>query len=681
MAKEKSNLIKLTSNLTSFDYSDVGDYNKNGTPHPIADVEAQYDKLDVDEGQLIKRDIGERYTFSPGDNVSIDGGFVRGGAATKVQRQLEDQKRIGKFLTTPKGVLFTIKQEILQNQNADRETNIYNPLSLNKSLIDTLSTRPQRHINEAKIKDAFSSLGGFFNFLVGNNTLEQGRKNGNSISNNRDVQNLKPDVDKFGGKVTIDDSNKADINTENRINISGPNERRRTRKYIPFGDTNDKIRKQDDDSVGTLFSHQAGADTVSTLKIPSRNSVVKELSFLSKKDGRKEEARDYKTNKVNPSGDLLKLPRYETPDKEDLITNVGTDVMPSGRNVKPFVSDGFRGGGIKNIEKQIKANQFFNVKSKGTRKLQVKYGGELTLTNKLDKTTDLPDDFIKFRIRDVVNGRWIIFPAIFTSGITDNSQASYNSINYIGRPDAVHIYQNRTRSVSFGFRVVALNESDIPIIWEKMNYLKGLTLPQYKSFFSEESRVNNTRPVAPIINLTIGDMFVNTPGYFTSVSVNIANSTTWETKDGRQFPHVCDVSVEFTHIGKEIPTMLGKHYDGAERVETIQQQRNERDKFLTDIRKKLSDTTRAFEESIENLKPKTAEEEKRVEISNNLTNRLFGETQSISDFTVKVNPKLTGNTRSSNDFNPVTSTLSDTFKLNPQSSPLVETFTIPAKEG
>ena len=120
MDREKSNLIKLTSNLTSFDYSEVGDYDKNGTPHPIDDVEAQYDKLDVDEGQLIKRDIGERYTFSQGDNVSIDGGFVRGGAATKVQRQLEDQKRIAKFLTTPKGALFVLKQGILQNQNADR---------------------------------------------------------------------------------------------------------------------------------------------------------------------------------------------------------------------------------------------------------------------------------------------------------------------------------------------------------------------------------------------------------------------------------------------------------------------------------------------------------------------------------------------------------------------------------
>ena len=707
MDREKSNLIKLTSNLTSFDYSEVGDYDKNGTPHPIDDVEAQYDKLDVDEGQLIKRDIGERYTFSQGDNVSIDGGFVRGGAATKVQRQLEDQKRIAKFLTTPKGALFVLKQGILQNQNADRETNIYNPLSLNKSLIDTLSTRPQRHINEAKIGNAFSSLGSFFSFLLGNNNLEQGRKNGNSISNNRDVQNLKPDVEEFGGKVGIDyTSNKADINTNNEIDVSGPNERRRTRKYIPFGDTNDKIRKQDDDSVGTLFSHRAGAETVSTLEIPSRNSAVKELSFLSRKDGSKEKARDYKTNKVNPSGDLLKLPRYDTTDKEDLVTNFGTDVMPSGKNVKPFVSDGFGGGGIKGIGKQIKANQFFNVKSKGTRKLQVKYGGEPGETLRIDKDTPLPDDFIKFRIRDVVNGRWIIFPAIFTAGITDNSQATYNPVNYIGRPDAVHIYQNRTRSVSFGFKVVALNEEDIPIIWEKMNYLKGLTLPQYKRFFSDQTRIDNTRPVAPIINLTIGDMFVNTPGYFTSVSVTVGNSATWETKEGRQFPHVCDVSVEFTYIGQQIPEMLGQHYDGAERVQSVQARRAEEvneilrtQDFVSKIKKNSEAQNESFNKAIDDA---------RLNIQNSSFNTPYGlspgnrgpfdnvsnvtlpnsltettQTQNISDFTAKIRPKFTGNRRSNStqDFNPGTSTLSDRFKLNPSEPIETPTFTIPARKG
>ena len=535
--KGKSQLIKLRANLRSFDYSEVGDYDKKGTPHPIADVEAQYDKLDVDEGQLIKRDIGERYTFSQGDNVSIDGGFVRGGAAVKVQRQLEDQKRIAKFLTTPKGALFTIKQAVLQNQNADRETNIYNPLSLNKSLIDTLSTRPQRHINEAKIKDAFSSLGGFFNFLVGNNTLEQGRKNGNSISNNRNVENLKPDVDTFGGKVDINSNDKANITNDNDL--------------VPFSDFSNKP---------TLFQRH----TNHLFKVRDQNADLTDPKTIHATVLEKFRFEDSEIKiKENVMGTRNELQQRNA---EFEIFGSGRELIGNATTMKDdsVMNNDYLG----EVEREYKANEFFNIKSKGTRKLQVKYGGELTLTNKLDKTTDLPKDFIKFRIRDVVNGRWIIFPAIFTAGITDNSAASYNPINYIGRADAVHIYQNRTRSISFGFRVVALNEEDIPVIWEKMNYLKGLTLPQYKSFFSDTNTSNNTRPVAPIINLTIGDMFVNTPGYFTSVSVNVANSSTWETKDGRQFPHVCDVSVEFTHIGKEVPSMLGKHYDGAERVPT-----------------------------------------------------------------------------------------------------------------
>ncbi len=613
--KGKSQLIKLRANLRSFDYSEVGDYDKKGTPHPIADVEAQYDKLDVDEGQLIKRDIGERYTFSQGDNVSIDGGFVRGGAAVKVQRQLEDQKRIAKFLTTPKGALFTIKQAVLQNQNADRETNIYNPLSLNKSLIDTLSTRPQRHINEAKIKDAFSSLGGFFNFLVGNNTLEQGRKNGNSISNNRNVENLKPDVDTFGGKVDINSNDKANITNDNDL--------------VPFSDFSNKP---------TLFQRH----TNHLFKVRDQNADLTDPKTIHATVLEKFRFEDSEIKiKENVMGTRNELQQRNA---EFEIFGSGRELIGNATTMKDdsVMNNDYLG----EVEREYKANEFFNIKSKGTRKLQVKYGGELTLTNKLDKTTDLPKDFIKFRIRDVVNGRWIIFPAIFTAGITDNSAASYNPINYIGRADAVHIYQNRTRSISFGFRVVALNEEEIPIIWEKMNYLKGLTLPQYKSFFSDESRANNTRPVAPIINLTIGDMFVNTPGYFTSVSVNVANSATWETKDGRQFPHVCDVSVEFTHIGKEVPTMLGKHYDGVERVETLQQQRNKRDKFIADIRKTQSDGTRAFEQFAKNLKPKTAEEKRRAEISKNLTNRLSGGTQNSTDhklnFDTSFSSKLTG---------------------------------------
>mgnify|MGYP000073576965 FL=1 len=675
MANKKSNLVNLLSNLSGFDYSKVGqgvdnidnvnqtgftpnrktkdpteykdhtsrlgtgenvNYNKNINPHPIADVEAQYDKLDVDDGQLIKRDIGERYTFSQGDNVSIDGGFLRGGAATKVQRQIEDQKRIGKFLTTPKGALFTIKQAILQNQNADRETNIYNPLSLNKSLIDTLSTRPQRHINEAKIKNAFNSVGDFFNFLVGNNSVEQGRKNGNSVSNNRNVNNLKPDVDTFGGKVKrpriIPKENFGiNIKTDTKIDISSPGESRKVKSYIPFTKSNDSfsgLPRKDKETDGTLFVHEFS-------KQKSYKSAYKEnfKSDLRRQDDIKEEkARDYKSNKEKPSGDLLNLPHYSSTNNDDL---------PTGTNVLPL-----------NITRnsELAASEFFNITSRGSRKLQVKYGGELGNTTRIDNEVPLPDDFIKFRIRDVVNGRWIIFPAIFTSGISDSSTATYNSINYIGRPDAVHIYQNRTRSVSFGFRVVALNETDIPIIWEKMNALKGLTSPQFKRFLSDTTITNNTRPVAPIINLTIGDMFVDTPGYFTSINVTVANSATWETKDGKQFPHVCDVSCDFTYIGKQTPTMLGKHYEDESSVAQAKSKefaRQQRDK-LAKTTKKLNESGQSIVDSREDFNFTGLSEGtllQRMERNRlNSQKEIFGTTpkQNLSDYTVKFNPKLTG---------------------------------------
>ena len=57
--------------------------------------------------------------------------------------------------------------------------------------------------------------------------------------------------------------------------------------------------------------------------------------------------------------------------------------------------------------------------------LQVRYGGEkgdLSIFPDRDNAEGIntPTDFIKFRIRDIVNGKYIIFPALL-SNITDNS--------------------------------------------------------------------------------------------------------------------------------------------------------------------------------------------------------------------------------------------------------------------
>jgi len=343
----------------------------------ISSAESNYDKFKPDNGQFIQKDIGERYR-----NTNADGGLFRGGIALQAERTLEDAKRVGKFLGTSKGKIFTLKQFYLQSQNASKNTRIYNPLSLLVSLPNNISQ--QRHVNTGD-----GSLGGFLGGLIGF-----------------------PSKGKSG------------------------------------------------EGAVTLFS----------------------------KDRKK--------------------------------------------------------------------------------KLQVSYGGKRSQLLKFDDDNELPEDFIKFRIRDAVNGKWIIFPAL-VSGITDNSSQSPTAINYIGRPDSVYVYGTMDRTIGFNLKVVALNKGDIETIWEKVNYLKGLVQPQFKQFFTDNEDTKllnpndiNTRPVAPIVYLTIGDMFVNTPGFFKSINITVPDNTNWETKDGLQFPHVCDVSLDFQYIGKETPTMLGKNYEG-----------------------------------------------------------------------------------------------------------------------
>ena len=171
----------------------------------------------------------------------------------------------------------------------------------------------------------------------------------------------------------------------------------------------------------------------------------------------------------------------------------------------------------------------------------------------IDIQEKLPEDFIKFRIKDVNTGRIIQFPA-YLDDITDNSSAEYTPTRYIGRADQTYVYSGYTRSISFGFKVAALSERDLPVMWNKIDYLKQLTLPLYdRGLLGRED--NEPRPKAPFVELTIGDLYVDQPGYFSSINLTIPQSSNWETKEGHQLTHICNVSVDFTYIGKKLPKL------------------------------------------------------------------------------------------------------------------------------
>ena len=106
-------------------------------------VREQYKKLKPDDDQLITHDIGDGYR-----GTKRDGGFVRGGFILNTDRQVEDTKRLTKFLSTPKGFLFKEKQTILQKKNKRPETRQYDRLSVIRN-VDSTTAILNGNVSEA----------------------------------------------------------------------------------------------------------------------------------------------------------------------------------------------------------------------------------------------------------------------------------------------------------------------------------------------------------------------------------------------------------------------------------------------------------------------------------------------------------------------------------------------------
>jgi hypothetical protein len=56
-------------------------------------------------------------------------------------------------------------------------------------------------------------------------------------------------------------------------------------------------------------------------------------------------------------------------------------------------------------------------------------------------------------------------------------------------------------------------------------------------------------------------MFNDTPGFLSSLSIDVNDASTWEIEDGLQFPKYITCQCSFTCVGKYLPSTLGKHYE------------------------------------------------------------------------------------------------------------------------
>jgi len=164
-------------------------------------------------------------------------------------------------------------------------------------------------------------------------------------------------------------------------------------------------------------------------------------------------------------------------------------------------------------------------------------------------------DFIPFKFYDVNNKKSIVFRALL-SGITDTFTPEYASERYIGRPDNVYVYMGTNREISFTFDIMPKSDEELLVLWEKMNYLAGLTYPAW-----EAAAGGGQGMVAPFCKLTLGQMYDNTSGYISGLTYTVMDSSTWETTFAK-LPKYIQASVSFVYIGDRLPSSTQKHYEG-----------------------------------------------------------------------------------------------------------------------
>jgi len=157
-------------------------------------------------------------------------------------------------------------------------------------------------------------------------------------------------------------------------------------------------------------------------------------------------------------------------------------------------------------------------------------------------------DFVPFRFVDM-KGNHIVFRAIL-SGISDSFTPDYAEEKYVGRPDKVYVYTGTTRTISFTFDVYPKSAEELPILWEKLNYLAGLTYPDMRSGFM----------VAPFSKLTIGEMYTEMPGYISALTYTVQDNGTWETMWTKS-PKYIQANVTFIPVLNQLPAQDQAHYD------------------------------------------------------------------------------------------------------------------------
>ena len=489
-------------------------------------------------------------------NVGHTTDFVRGGITTYLGTALTDQVRLTKFLTSWDGLWWLGKQFVLQYLNPRKETQLYNPLHINASIIPFLNV--SRFINLADSSKGAAALMGFAKDGKGLYERTDGYDDFDSKSyrkyTNKLAQYTRDRFDKDPTPTPIEE-----------IAAVGKKAIRKAAAKAIFSKLGDGISEL----AGKFRAESSPAHTVNSqehmpgtkdmkgkplhrgtnLSAKGNSSIGTDFNTVGTQ-GPDYNTLEYKNldsaySYENSNLGALLTPRAMQDDVDglDTVTNRILYAQASWKNTNKI-----KAMGDASLPTYISTDDTDN-KTLGVYKSGVNghHGDKVSLLPYGDEQTS--EDLVKFQFKDMVNKKFIVFRAT-VSGLTDTISPEWGSEKYIGRADSVHVYKGAERSLSFSFTVAPTTKQELFTIWEKLNYLAGLNYPKY----------TDNKMVAPWTEFTFGDMYKGVPGFIENLSYSIPDNAPYEI-DGIYLPKVIEATMGFKYVGNNLQTMQGKHFD------------------------------------------------------------------------------------------------------------------------
>lgn len=162
--------------------------------------------------------------------------------------------------------------------------------------------------------------------------------------------------------------------------------------------------------------------------------------------------------------------------------------------------------------------------------------------------------------------KFISFQATF-KGIKETYAPKWIEKVYFGRSTSIFTYANTSRTLSFMFTIFASSKESLWLVKQRVNWLAKHCYPTYIDLANTNSKIIYE---APVIKLTIGDLFRDIPGIITTLEFDwsMEENILWELSKNMTMPQGVNVTMAFTILHdkfmRNAPQTLNKRTESSD---------------------------------------------------------------------------------------------------------------------